>query len=93
MNASVAKKARILKGVIVSDRMNKTVVVAVTRLKKHPKYGRRFRVTKRYKAHDETQTYHTGETVYIKESKPISREKRWTVVGRDETTTRIPIPA
>ncbi len=71
---------RILRGLVVSDKMVKTVVVAVNRLKKHPKYKKYFRVTKKYKAHDEQRSYHTGDMVEIKEIRPMSRDKRWTVV-------------
>ena len=68
-----------LKGKIVSDKMDKTVVVEVTRLKKHPKYERRFKVTKRYKAHDAENKHKVGEQVVIEETRPISRDKRWKV--------------
>ena len=70
-----------LKGKIVSDKMDKTVVVEVTRLKKHPKYERRFKVTKRYKAHDAENVHKVGEEVVIQETKPISRDKRWKVIS------------
>lgn len=73
---------RTLQGVVVSDKMTKTVVVAVNRLKKHPKYKKYFRVTKRYKAHDEQGAYHSGDTVEIKEIRPMSKDKRWTVVKK-----------
>ncbi|OGZ58785.1 MAG: 30S ribosomal protein S17 [Candidatus Spechtbacteria bacterium RIFCSPHIGHO2_02_FULL_43_15b] len=69
-----------LKGTIVSDKMNKTVVVEVSRLKKHPKYERRFRVTKKYKAHDPENKHKIGEIVVIEETRPISKYKRWRIV-------------
>lgn len=69
-----------LKGKIVSDKMDKTVVVEVLTLKKHPKYERRFRVSKRYKAHDPENKHKEGETVIIEETRPISRDKRWKVI-------------
>lgn len=75
-------KPHILKGVVVSDKMSKTVVVAVNRLKKHPKYKKHFRVTKRYKAHDEKGEYHTGDKVLIQETRPMSKEKRFKVYSR-----------
>ncbi len=75
-----------LKGVVVSDRMNKTVVVAVTRLKEHPKYKKRFKTTKKYKAHDAHNAYHTGEVVIIEEHRPMSKEKRWVVVQKVESS-------
>jgi len=75
-------KKRILKGTIVSDKMQKTVVVAVTRLKKHPKYKKYYKVTKRFKAHDEAGAYHTGDKVIMREGKPMSKEKRWVIIEK-----------
>lgn len=75
-------KRRTLNGVIVSDRMQKTVVVAVSRLVKHPKYKKYYKVTKRYKAHDDKGEYHTGDKVVIQETKPLSKEKRWIVIAK-----------
>jgi len=77
-------KHRTLKGVVVSDRMQKTVVVAISRLIKHPKYKKYYKVTKRYKAHDEKGEYHTGDKVVIQETRPLSKEKRWVVSGTSE---------
>lgn len=76
------RKNRILKGVVVSDKMNKTAVVSVVRLKKHPKYKKYFKVTKRFKAHDEANEYLEGDRVVIKETRPLSKEKRWVIVGK-----------
>lgn len=78
----MATQKKRLKGKIVSDKMDKTVVVEVTRLKKHPKYMRRFKVSKRYKVHDPGNAYKgkVGEMVWIEETKPISRDKCWKVV-------------
>ena len=73
---------RILKGVVVSDKMQKTVVVEISRMKKHPKYKKYYSVTQRFKAHDEEGAYKTGDKVLIKETKPISKEKRWMVISR-----------
>ena len=71
-----------LKGTIVSDKMDKTVVVEVTRLKEHPKYKRRFKVSKRYKAHDPENKYKgkIGEVVWIEETRPVSKDKNWKIV-------------
>lgn len=71
------------KGTIVSDKMDKTIVVEVVRLKKHPKYERRFKVSKRYKAHDPDNKYKgkVGATVSIEETKPLSKEKRWIIIN------------
>lgn len=66
-------------GVIVSDKMEKTVVVAVEALVVHPLYGKRMRRTKRYKAHDEANECRMGDRVRIMETRPLSREKRWRV--------------
>lgn len=75
-------KKRTMIGQVVSDAMQKTVVVAVTRVKQHPIYRKRFKVTTRYKAHDEKNEYKEGEKVIIEETRPLSKEKRWKVVGR-----------
>ena len=70
-----------LKGVVTSDKMDKTVVVAVTTTKRHPVYGKVMRLVKKYKAHDEANECHAGDRVEIIESQPISRHKRWSVVS------------
>ena len=75
---------RRITGVVVSDKMQKTRVVAVARLKKHPKYLKYYRVTSKFKAHDEKNEYKKGDRVVIEESRPLSREKRWTIVARLE---------
>jgi small subunit ribosomal protein S17 len=72
------QKVRI--GRVVSDKMDKTVVVAVERLVAHPLYKRRIRRTKKFKAHDEHNACRTGDTVKIVETRPLSKEKRWRVV-------------
>ena len=73
---------RTLQGIIVSDKMQHTVVVRVDRLKQHPKYRKFYRLSKRYKAHiDEAGSCHVGDVVLIQETRPISKEKRWKVVG------------
>jgi len=73
---------RTLTGTVVSDKMTKTVIVEVRRLKMHPKYLKRYIVTSRYKAHDEARAYHVGDRVTIGESRPLSKTKRWTVTGK-----------
>lgn len=73
---------RQLQGKVVSDKMQKTVVVKVERIKEHPKYKKRYKVHKKYKAHDEKGEYHVGDQVLIEESKPMSKEKRWQVVKK-----------
>jgi small subunit ribosomal protein S17 len=73
------KKTRTLEGTVVSDKMTKTVVVEVMRLKKNQKYQKYFKVSARYKAHVEKGEYHTGDKVVISETRPLSRDKRWIV--------------
>ncbi len=80
MNDVNSGKRKVREGVVVSDKMNKTVVVAVESLVKHPLYGRRMRRTKRYKAHDEQNRCKTGDRVRIEETRPISKEKNWRVI-------------
>jgi len=77
-----SKKGRQLKGVIVSDKMDKTVVVSVDRYKEHSKYKKRYRISKKYKAHDPKNKYKKGQKVIIHESKPISKDKRWKVIKK-----------
>jgi len=73
------EQRRALVGRVVSDKMDKTVVVRVERLTRHPLYGKVIRHHKRYKAHDEENACKVGDLVRISESRPISREKRWMV--------------
>jgi len=73
---------RRITGIVVSDTMQKTRVVAVHRLKKHPKYLKYYRVTTKFKAHDENNEYKKGDPVVIEETRPLSREKRWKIVGK-----------
>jgi len=72
---------RILEGVVVSAKMAKTAVVVVTRWKKSPKYQKHYKVTARFKAHNEDNRYREGEYVRIAATRPLSREKRWTIIG------------
>ena len=76
------KKQRLLQGVIVSDKMDKTVVVEILRLKKHAKYKKYFKDTKKFKAHNPENQYHTGDKVVIGETRPMSKEKRWVVINK-----------
>ncbi len=72
---------RILQGVVVSDKQEKTVVVKVERRFTHPLLKKTVRRTKNYHAHDEARTYKVGDIVSIEETRPVSRLKRWAVVG------------
>jgi small subunit ribosomal protein S17 len=73
---------RKLKGTVVSDKMSKTRIVAVERLKRHKRYHKHYKVTKRYKAHDENNEYKVGDKVVIQESRPMSKEKMWKIVEK-----------
>ncbi len=70
---------KIREGLVVADRMDKTIVVAVEIKKVHPLYKKAIRVTKRYKAHDENNACKIGDRVKIVETRPLSKEKRWRV--------------
>jgi small subunit ribosomal protein S17 len=81
MNNSNNKKAKkFLEGIVVSDKMEKTAVVAVHTFKMHPKYLKRYLSTKRYKAHDPENKCKVGEKVKIVETKPMSKGKKWEVI-------------
>ena len=71
---------RILQGTVVSDKSDKTVVVKVERRFAHPMFRKTVRRSKKYKAHDESNQFKTGDTVSIQECAPISKDKRWTVL-------------
>ncbi len=75
---------RILQGTVVSDKNDKTIVVRVERRLTHPVLKKTVRLSKKYKAHDETNACKVGDTVLIQESKPISRDKRWVVLTEAE---------
>jgi len=73
---------RVLTGRVVSDKMDKTVVVSVERRVMHPLYKKFIRRSKKYHAHDEQNTCRTGDLVRIEESRPLSKLKRWVVIER-----------
>ena len=79
-NASIHKRQ--LNGIIVSNGMKKSVVVRVDTMKNHPKYHKKYRVSKKYKSHDETSVFKVGDTVTIVEWRPISKTKKWRVLLR-----------
>lgn len=88
------QRARQLVGRVVSNKMQKTVVVSVESVRRHPLYKHTIRSTKRYKAHDENDDCREGDTVRIIESRPLSREKRWRVIEimrHDERATVQPV--
>jgi len=84
--ASVARadrKSRI--GIVVSDKMEKTIVVKVSDKVKHPLYSKIMQVSKKFKAHDEKNEAHIGDTVEIMETRPLSKDKRWRLLRIIET--------
>lgn len=81
MEKQVIKTNKILKGIVTSDKMDKTIVVEVTRFVEHKKYGKFIKKTKKYKAHDETNSKKVGDTVEIEETRPISKDKKFKVIA------------
>ena len=71
---------RLKKGIVSSSKMDKTIVVTVDAYKSHPKYKKRFKVTKKFYAHDEDNKFKEGDVVTIKETRPLSKMKRWEIV-------------
>ena len=78
MRVGGSRKVRV--GKVVSDKMDKTIVVAIERTVKHPFYGKRIRRTKRLKAHDEGNACKVGDVVKVEETRPLSKDKCWRVV-------------
>ena len=74
-------RRKVRTGTVVSDKMDKTVVVVVERRYAHPLYGKQVTRSKKYHAHDENNEYHVGDTVRITETRPLSKQKRWRVSG------------
>ena len=77
-------KKETIQGQVVSDKMDKTVVVAVETASRHPLYKKAIRRVRKYMAHDESNSCHVGDTVEIIETRPLSHRKRWCVVNRVE---------
>lgn len=69
-------------GTVTSHTMNKTAVVSVNRLKIHPKYKKRYTISKNFKAHDEKNIFKNGDLVVIEECRPLSKEKRWKITKK-----------
>ena len=80
-NEATRGRRKLRVGKVVSDRMDKTVVVSIERLVKHPTYGRYVRRRAKFKVHDEKNECRVGDWVRIRETRPVSRRKRWRVVG------------
>jgi small subunit ribosomal protein S17 len=70
-------RRKVRQGIVTSDKMQKTIVVTVTNLIRHPLYGKIVKQTKKFKAHDEVGEAHVGDTVEITETRPLSKEKNW----------------
>ena len=83
----MAVKERV--GLVVSDKMNKTVVVAIENRIPHPKYGKIMVRTRRFKAHDEENRCHIGDRVRIRETRPLSRTKHWVVADILSTAAQV----
>jgi small subunit ribosomal protein S17 len=77
--AIISKK---FNGIVVSDKNNKTIIVKVESVKVHPKYKKRYTVSRRYKVHDEANKYKVGDKVVFIECRPLSRDKRWRVINQ-----------
>lgn len=73
---------RVLQGVVVSDKNDKTIVVKVERRLRHPVLKKTVRLSKKYHAHDETNAAKIGDVVRIEETRPLSKQKRWTLLGK-----------
>lgn len=80
----IKKTKKNITGIVVSDKMMKTVTVLVNRFVKHPKYGKFMKVSKKYKAHDEGNAYKEGDNVIIEECRPLSKDKAFRVIQRAE---------
>ena len=80
MEAKVKKEKQVLQGVVVSDKMEKTIVIEIVMRKLHPLYKKYLTRSKKVKAHDETNDAKVGDTVRVAESRPLSRDKRWRLI-------------
>ncbi len=78
---------RTFQGVVVSDKMDKTIVVRVDSVVVHPKYRKRYTVSKRFSVHDEENTHKAGDKVRFIETRPLSRHKKWRVLTASTSTT------
>ncbi len=94
--AGLETRRKVKVGRVVSDKMDKTIVVSVERLARHPLYKRVIRLTTKFKAHDERNEAQVGDTVRIEESRPLSATKRWRlveIVQRGNELAGEPVPA
>ena len=81
LKATIGKGGKVLSGTVVSNKMQKTVVVSVDRYVKHPKYQKYFNISKKFKAHDEANVCKEGDKVEIKECRPLSKDKNFKVIS------------
>jgi small subunit ribosomal protein S17 len=80
MANNIKKIKRVFTGEVISDKMDKTIVVRVDSTKIHPRYRKRFTVSKKYKVHDEENKHKIGDKVTFMECRPLSKDKRWRVI-------------
>lgn len=78
----IKKQFRELKGEVVSNKMDKTVVVKIDTKKRHPIYKKSYTTSKRYKAHDESNQYRISDSVIIRQIRPMSKDKKWEVIKK-----------
>lgn len=91
MRGKMAKRKTFI-GIVISDKMQKTCIVRVTRLAKHPKYGKMVKKCNKFKVHDEKKSAKIGETVRIEETRPISKDKRFRlieVIKKSESSSKV----
>jgi small subunit ribosomal protein S17 len=81
MEKIIQQPKKVFKGTVVSDKMNKTAVVAITRFVKHPKYQKYVKITKNFKVHDENNSAKVGDTVQIVQTRPRSKDKHFEIVS------------
>lgn len=79
MSEQTNKSKRSWTGTVVSDKMDKTIVVKVERVEQHPVYGKRMKISKKYKVHDEANAHAVGDTVTFEETRAMSKDKKWIV--------------
>ena len=81
-SAGVSKSKSLKRGVVISDKLDKTIVVKVNTFKEHPKYKKRYMSSKKYKVHDEKNQFKVGDKVSFRSCRPISRDKKWIVMDK-----------
>ncbi|MDD5760551.1 MAG: 30S ribosomal protein S17 [Candidatus Pacebacteria bacterium] len=95
-NSKIERRKRVLEGEVISNKMQKTVVVRVSSVRLHPKYKKYYRVSRNFKVHDEKNQCQIGDKVIIEETRPLSKDKRWRVISlasHGQDNKLIPQPA